>query len=123
VNVAPHPEAAAILARDVVGKPILKPAVPTVPTLIRPLPEKPLQAASLDDLARHIHRLRASRGLRIGPLAFASHGGSDTFPGFSLFAIDPDTGGEDWLGFAAVQAPRADALQDALRRTEQREAA
>lgn len=111
------------MARDVVGRPIPRQPKPELPTLIRPLPDKPLQAAGLDDLARHIHRLRGPRGLRIGPLEFASHGGSDTFPGFYLYALDPDTGAETWLGFAAVQSQTPGALQDALRRTELREAA
>jgi hypothetical protein len=89
-----------------------------MPTLIRPLPEKPLQAQALPDLARHIHRLRGARGLRIGPVSHASYGGSDTFPGFNLYAIEADSQGESWIGFAAVQSDASGALQAAIRATE-----
>lgn len=109
--------------RHAIALPISREPKPALPTLIRPLPEKPLQADTLDNLARHIHRLRGERGLRIGPLQFASYAGSDTFPGFYLYAIDPEGGGETWIGFAAVQAETDGALRDALRRTETRRAA
>jgi hypothetical protein len=111
------------LARDVIGHAIPTPKVPTAPTLIRPLPQKPLQAVSLDELARHVHQLRGERGLRIAPVGAASYGGSDTFFGFSLWAIDPLTGGEDYIGFAAVQSQTDTALRAALTRTEQKAAA
>jgi hypothetical protein len=103
------------LALDVVGQPVARPPVPTRPTLIRTLPQKPLQLDSLDALARHIHGVRGQRGLRIGNVQHASHGGSDTFPGFPIYAIDPDTQGEEWLGWAAVQSATPEALKAALR--------
>lgn len=114
------PARATTHARDVIGQAIPAPRVPTRPTLIRTLAHKPLQAETLDDLARHIHQLRGADGLRLGPVSAASYGGSDTFWGFSLHAIDPDTGTETWMAFAAVQSQRDDSLRDALLRTETR---
>lgn len=109
--------------RGRIGLPIKRQPAPTLPTLIRPLPEKPLMADGIDNLARHIHRLKGDNGLRIGPLQFASYGGSDTFPGFYLYAIDPDSGTETWVGLAAVQSETDAGLRAALARTEQRRAA
>lgn len=109
--------------RGSIALPIVRQPKPALPTLIRPLPEKPVQFETLDALARHVHRLRGPLGLVIGPLQFASYGSSDTFPGFYLCALDPDTNAEGWIGFAAVQSRDDKALRDALRRTETRAAA
>lgn len=105
------------LARDVIGRTLPTPRVPVLPTLIRPLPRKPLQTETLDGLARHIHQLRGARGLRLGPVSATGRAGSDTFFGFDLYAIDADTQAETWIGFAAVQSHSDAALRAALRRT------
>lgn len=96
---------------------------PATPTLIRPLPQTPLQFENLAALARHIHRARTDRagapwGLQLGPISHASYAGSVTFPGFNLHLVDPGTDDLTWVGFVAVQSHSSQGLQDALRKAE-----
>lgn len=56
---------------------------PTQPTLIPPLPAGPIVFADVDALARHLHRQRGRRGLRLARCK-VSYAGSDTFTAFAV---------------------------------------
>ena len=76
--------------------------------------EDRLTFADLAELARHVVRLAAGRGLRISaaPLTTCAVGFSP-FPAWSIYLLTDD-GGEDWLGHAAVQDIGRDRLEAAI---------
>jgi hypothetical protein len=105
----------ALTPAEAVSDAVFPAAGPDAPTLIRPLPHKPMRFPDLQALARHIHGLRGTRGLEFSPVAFASYAGSVTFPGFNLSIVDTETQATDWIGFVAIQSNSPTPLQDALR--------
>jgi hypothetical protein len=90
---------------------------PTQPTLIPTGFAKPVAFADLAALARHIHRQRAGRGLRIA-ITHASYGGSDTFPAFAIYWLPKDGEeeghGEDYAFTVAIQTDKRERLEAAL---------
>lgn len=84
---------------------------PTMPTVIRPGPHKPLQFADTDALARHIHRHRGRRGLQIKRIT-ATYGGSDTFPAFEIRWLYEDS--DEYAFTVAIQSDRRERLEAAL---------
>lgn len=89
--------------------------LPVVPTFIRPEPANRLTFASVDDLARHIAKVRKGRGIRLQYAAITMLGAS--FPAIQVYAVD-DTGAETWLGAAAIQTREPMALALALERVD-----
>jgi len=84
---------------------------PSAPTLIPPGLSRPLQFTDLDALARHIHRRRGGRGLRLSRIV-AQYGGSDTFPAFEVrWLVDQD---EEYAFTVAIQGRARETLEAAL---------
>jgi len=89
---------------------------PRQPSLIGPGFDKPLVFTDVDALARHIHRQRGRRGLRLSRTV-ASYAGSDTFPCFTVRWLDEHDGGETYAFTVAIQSDRQSLLEAALANT------
>lgn len=87
---------------------------PKTPTLFSTAGTPPQAFDDLAGLCLKLQAMRGKRGLQARPSTFCWPG-FDTMQGFTMYAFDKETGGEEWLGAVMIQGRQFVALQQAMR--------